>query len=427
MLLGRECRKVVALGLVLASVASAAPIIDRAANVILFIGDGMGFEHVKAARCFKGAPLCFEAFAHAATVDTDSLDGLTDSAAGGTAIATGVRVHRGTFGDRSNGQLPTVLEYFQGKGKRSGLVTTDQMTGATPAAFATHAFGRDDFAPIASDYLAVVRPNILLGGGEAGLDPTAALAAGYEVVTNAAELAALVPASVTNLSGQFGAGRMAYEYDGIGDQPHLRDMTATALAVLEHHPAGFFLMVEGANIDYAAHDWALARMIGEMLELDAAVQTALDWAAGRTDTLILVTADHETGGLTALADNGSGNLPDVEWTDPWHTQRPVGCWAWGAGSERVGGSRLNTATFHALRDATLLQSDCLAASGASTNWTMSWQGASGEVFRVEYSEGLAPPVWQPLATVTAAADSFIFIDDYAGPATSRFYRTVALP
>ena len=79
---------------------------DRAANVILFIGDGMGPEHVAAARCFKGAPLCFEEFPHFALVDTDSLGGLTDSSAAATAIATGSRVEWYTYGDRSGGRLP---------------------------------------------------------------------------------------------------------------------------------------------------------------------------------------------------------------------------------------------------------------------------------------------------------------------------------
>ena len=116
-------------GILWAAAAFAAPG-DRAANVILFIGDGMGPEHVAAARCFKGAPLGFEEFPHFALVDTDSLGGLTDSSAAATAIATGTRVEWYTYGDRSDGKLPTVLEYFRAKGKRTGLVTTDHMTAA---------------------------------------------------------------------------------------------------------------------------------------------------------------------------------------------------------------------------------------------------------------------------------------------------------
>lgn len=401
---------------------------DRAANVILFIGDGMGMEHVRAARYYKGAPLCFEEFPHSALVDTDSLNGLTDSAAGATAIATGTRVEEYTYGDRGAGQLPTVLEYFQGKGKRTGLVTTDPMTAATPAAFATHAFERDDLHQIAADYLANIRPNVLLGGGGEELDPVSAAAAGFVVVTNAAELAALDPAAAPFLSGQFGEGQMAYEHDGIGDQPHLREMTAAALAVLEREPAGFFLMVEGANIDHASHGWDLERMVPEALELDAAVQTALDWTSNRTDTLILVTADHETGGLAVTADHGAGILPGVEWTDPGHTRTPVGCWAWGPGSERVGGAMANTNTFHALRDAALLQTYCLGIQeDEEGRRALIWAAAPGDVFRIEYSDRLDLPDWRPLGVATAATDSVFLGDTNDWPQAQRFYRAVALP
>lgn len=414
----------VALG---AAAAAAAPG-ERAANVILFIGDGMGMEHVAAARCFKGAPLGFEAFPHFALVDTDSLGGLTDSAAAATAIATGARVEWYTYGDRSGGRLPTVLEYFRAKGKRTGLVTTDRMTAATPAAFASHAFFRDDWGAIAGDYLTVTRPNVLLGGGGYEMDPTSAEAAGYDVVATAAGLAAIDPAATEFLSGQFGEGQMAYEFDGIGDQPHLRDMTAAALAILEREPAGFFLMVEGANVDHAAHDWDLDRLIPEMLELDAAVQVAADWASNRTDTLILVTADHETCGLAVTADNGPGNLPDVEWTDTWHTRTPVGSWAWGVGSERVSGLMANTNTYHVLRDAALLQTFALAPpSDGSPGGPSRWAAAPGDVFRIEYADQLEFPDWRPLGTTTAVADSVAIADTNVWPQARRFYRAVALP
>ena len=401
---------------------------DRAANVILFIGDGMGLEHVKAARYFKGEPLCFENFPHFALVDTDCLSGLTDSAAGATAIATGTRVAYSTYGDRNSNQLPTVLEYFQTKGKRTGLVTTDYMTAATPAAFATHAYERDDSGQVALDYLVATKPNVLLGGGGHSLTVEDAAAAGFAVVADFAELAAVDPAATEYLSGQFGEGPMPYESDGLGDFPHLSEMTSVALSILEREPAGFFLMVEGAHIDHAAHENDLARMIPEALEFDAAVQVALDWATNRSDTLILATADHETGGLVVLSDQGSGNEPEVEWTTGDHTQTPVGCWAWGPGSERVGGAMANTNTFHALRDASLLRTFGLGAQAdGDGHLALIWAAAPGDAFRVEYSDVLDPADWQPLGVATAAAESVSIVDTNDWPQAQRFYRAVAVP
>ena len=401
---------------------------ERSVNVILFIGDGMGMEQVKAARFYQGAPLCFETFPNFALVDTHCRGGqITDSAAGSTAIATGTRVDRGTYGDRSNGQLPTILEYYKGKGKRTGLVTTDAMTAATPAAFATYAMNRDDWVQIASNYLFQTRPNVLLGGGGFEMTPVSAVAEGYVVVSNAEELAAVDLAATSHLSGQFGVGQMPYELDGIGHFPHLWEMTLSALTLLEQEPHGFFLMVEGANIDHAAHDMDLPRLIPEMLAFNEAVQVALDWVGNRTDTLILVTADHETRGLIVQADNGAGNLPDVEWTADWHTDTPVGCWAWGPGSERVNESTANTNTFFALRDSALLKTVCIGTLEGEEHPTPVWAAAPFDTFRIEYSDSIESPEWKLLGAGTATSDSFILADTNAWPQAQRFYRAVAVP
>ena len=139
---GRGARWAAALGLLLPAPVPAAPLIERATNLVVFIGDGMGLEHVRAARAFKGAPLCFEEWPNTGLVATESLSGITDSAAAGTALATGISVENGVISVAIPGEtneLQTVLEYFQGKGKRTGLVTTDDITGATPAAFGAHA------------------------------------------------------------------------------------------------------------------------------------------------------------------------------------------------------------------------------------------------------------------------------------------------
>ncbi len=411
-----------------AGLAPAAPVFDRAANLIVFIGDGMGLEHVVAGHCHKGAPLCFEEWPASALVGTGSASGLTDSAAAATAIATGVQVYNGVVsvadpGD--SGDLQTVLEYFQGKGKRTGLVTTDYLTGATPAAFAAHAASRYDTDVITNGYLARTRPNILYGGG--GIDAAAAAEAGYQVLSNSAGMAALDTASATNVCGRFADGAMPYEYDGLGEAPHLWEMTSNALAVLGNGPAGFFLMVEDSGLDLASHANHTPRMVQEMRAFDAAVQAALDWATNRTDTLILVTGDHETGGLVVTNDNGAGADPGVEWTSTGHTAVDIGCWAWGAGAGYVGGAMAHTNLHHAIVAASLFQSGCEVSIDTPTNLSMTWRASSGEVFRVETTDDIVSPAWQPLGVVTAAADTFTIIDSDVGTATQRFYRAVSLP
>ena len=312
----------------------------------------MGFEQVKAAGMhYTGAPgsLIFESFPNTGQVTTYCADNaITDSAAAGTALATGRKVNTNVVsvalpGDGS--EYPTLLEYFKARGKMTGLVTTDEMNGATPAAFGAHETNRFNNSQIAADYFTQTRPNVLFGGRGAGLDGTMATDAGYTLVTDRAEMQALDTASVQYVSGQFGAGRMPYEVDGVGGLPHLSEMTITALEVLEKEPKGFFLMVESGNIDYAGHANDISRNIFETVEFSSAVAATRDWAEGRTDTLIIVTADHETGGLLVTANNGIGNPPAVTWFSVSHTAADVPLYAWGVNSELFAGNIDNTNFF----------------------------------------------------------------------------------
>lgn len=327
-------------------------------NVIFMIGDGMGFEHVKAGGMYlNGQPgtLCFESLPYQAQVTTYSADNsVTDSAAAGTAMATGHKVNNGVIsmaypGDGS--ELQTLLELFKARGTRTGLVTVDPVTGATPAAFGAHEPSRDNKTQIAGDLLNQTRPNVLLGGGGNGMTTSAASTAGYTVVTDREGMQAVDTSLVSFLSGQFGtASYMPYEYDGLGNLPHLSQMIVTALDILDNEPNGFFLMVEGGNIDHAAHSNDIARVVYEMVEFHNTVQIAINWAASRTDTLIVVTADHETGGLTVTQNNGQGNLPTVSWSSTGHTAANVGAWAWGVNAEYITGILNNTEFFQMIAD-----------------------------------------------------------------------------
>jgi len=333
---------------------------DAPKNIILLIGDGMGFEQVKAASIYATGTedgLVMQMLPYQGQVTTYSASSsITDSAAAATAMATGHKVNNGVIsvalpGDGS--ELETALEYHKARGLSVGLVTTTYMTHATPACFGAHNVSRSNTSDIGSDYLNQTRPNVLLGGGANGLTPTAATSAGYDVVTTRTALLALDTEDplLTLLSGQFGSTHLPYEYDGTWDDlPHLHEMAATALAILDNNPNGFFLMIEGGRIDHAGHDNDLQRVIYETIEFNDTVQLVLDWAASRTDTLIIVTADHETGGLTVVQNNGVGNWPDVTWSTTGHTGVNVPIYADGPNAHYVAGVLDNTQIFSICTD-----------------------------------------------------------------------------
>lgn len=325
-----------------------------AKNVILFIGDGMGPEHVRAAATYRSGPggtLSFEAFPCSGSVATANADGgVTDSAAAATAMATGRKVRNAVVSVASPGDgspLRTALELFKDAGRSTGLVTTSSISDATPAAFGAHRASRADLAGIDNDYLGGSRPNILFGGGKS-LAAGDASGAGYAVVRDRAELLALDTETHDRVAGLFGTDNLPYEADGPGSLPRLSEMTGVALRILDNDPDGFFLMVEGGRIDHASHANDIARTIGETIELSNAVAAAVDWAGTRADTLIVVTADHETGGLRVLRSSAAGTLPTVSWSGSGHTAADVPVHARGFGADAVSGRIENTGIFRVI-------------------------------------------------------------------------------
>ena len=321
-------------------------------NVIFCIGDGMGFEKVKAAGMYAhgaAGTLSFEALPYRAEMTTHSADSsMTDSAAAATAMATGIKVNNGVLSTALPGdgrELYTLLECFKDHGKSTGLVSTTFITHATPAAFGAHNPKRGNLAEIAGDYLNNTQPNVLLGGGENGMSVAAAEAANYDVITDRKGLLALDTENLTRVSGQFGDTNLPYEYDGLGDLPHLSQMAATALGILARNPAGFFLMIEGGRIDHAGHSNDIERNVCETIEFAKTLRVVMDWSRGRDDTLIIVTADHETGGLQVLENNGAGKFPTVSWSTTGHTDTKVPIYGWGQNAVRIGGVMDNTDLF----------------------------------------------------------------------------------
>jgi len=329
----------------------------QAKHVILFIGDGMGTEQIRAAGVYRSGAagtLDFESFPFQGSVSTANAEGgVTDSAAAATAMATGVKVSNGVLSVALPGNgmpLATILEILKAEGKRTGLVTTTFLPHATPAAFAAHEPGRENYPGIVAAYLDASRPNVLFGGGE-HVTEADARQAGYAVVTDRDGLMAVDTENATQVCGLFGAGHLPFEHDGLGALPHLSEMTRVALRILSNSPDGFFLMVEGGLIDHACHANDIARAIPETVELSNAVAAAVEWAKDHPDTLILVVADHETGGLQVTSNNGKGVLPSVTWGKTGHTPVDVPVYALGAGADPVAGRMENTDIFRIIRKA----------------------------------------------------------------------------
>ena len=369
---------------------------ERARNVIFIQGDGLGLSHrelIRLATVGKDGELAMDALEYAGWTTTDSADpedAVTDSAAGATAFASGVRTYNGAVGvDASGRSVPTLLEHAKRAGKATGLVTTAQVTDASPAAFGAHVPDRGDQSEIARQYLEQSQPDVILGGGEdwwlpAGdpgqwpdapaTDPTEgsrgtagnlverAQELGYTYVHDAAGLEA---ARGGRLLGLFANQEMFEQRnEGEGDlyEPAvpLRDMTAKALDVLAHDRQGFFLFVEEEGVDEFAHRSNATLTIRSGQALDETVALALEFQQEHPDTLVVVAGDHSTGGLAIENvddEDESGEAPTtedgpyplagtdlqfvVDWTTGGHTGEATPITAQGPGASALGEAQQN--------------------------------------------------------------------------------------
>ncbi|MHA2428032.1 MAG: alkaline phosphatase [Candidatus Hermodarchaeia archaeon] len=293
-------------------------------NIILMIGDGMSWGQINATKKWLGttATLTMEELTYLGDIETFSLNSLvTDSSAAATALATGNRTNNGMVAMLPNGDLlPTILEAAEGLGKPTGLVTTSPITHGTPAAFSAHVLNRNNQDEIAQQQI-VQGIEVLLGGGmryySSLLDTAESF--GYHVVQNRTDMIAGV--NEEYLLGLFANEQMSYEYDRNPlVEPHITEMTSIALQILDRETNGFFLMVEGALIDYASHSMNINRTIGETIAFDEAVQVAYEYAQETARTLLIVTGDHETGGLWV---NMSTPTLEYHFSTNIHTSTPV--------------------------------------------------------------------------------------------------------
>ncbi len=319
----------------------------RPRNVILMIGDGMGLAQLTLASHKKG-PLAMQRMPVAGYSYTQSLrDFVTDSAAGATALASGERVVNGVVGQRPDGTpTRTVLEVAEERGLWTGLVATSRITHATPAAMVAHVGNREAEKTIAAQ-IAASDIEVLLGGGwdmfrgprTDGRDLVQEMTRrGYVTVHTARELARASTRDTTRLLGLFSAGPMPKRSEG--RSPSLQAMAVAALRVLSRSPGGFFLMIEGSQIDWGGHQNDSDYVMHETADFDDTLEEVLRFLgeAGITgETLVLVTADHETGGLALNANPRHRLGVEPRWTTPGHTGVPVPVFARGPGARGFSG------------------------------------------------------------------------------------------
>ena len=345
-------------------------------NIVVFIGDGMGFEHVQAGRLYRNGsdvtPLTFETLLYQGQAVTKLPNGtITDSATAGTALATGYQhPANGIISMGANNSIKTsILELAKAKGLRTGIITTDSISGATPGAFGAHEPDRSYEADIRYDYLmddttyphAASLPNVLFGGGFddpyviPGPNMTYVAIAtdfGYSFVNTASGLSQM---SQTNYAlGLFGSSWAPMDSFVANNslQPRLPQMVSKALTLLQNNGgAGCFLMVEGALIDKLSHSND-RNFTPEVAQLDLAVEETFAWAsqAGQP-LLVIVTADHETGGVSVPDGQviTPGTIPIINFGTTGHTGADVPVYGnWPAGLD--GQTIDNTEVFYLMED-----------------------------------------------------------------------------
>ena len=356
----------------------------RAKNVILFIGDGMGHAQVEAAAFHKYGTMLdnqgnppkftfekFPVFGYTTNFSSDSF--ITDSSAAGTALASGQKTNNGVLGVTPDGRKPdTIADLAKAQGKAVGIVSSVGFNHATPAAFFAHSDSRNDYDEITSQVFTADNPaDVLIGGGI------------YRKTWNNVLLEAegakndIKVFTLDNLSDltpdKVGKSRVLGFFDETDNKqldyitsrtassrdPRLVELTTRTLDLLLARAGdkGIFLMVEGGSIDWACHAGMAGPAIGEVLEFDAAIAATLDVLKQRNEldnTMIVVTADHETGGLTLVGPYKKTleqATVQYNFSSTNHTGIPVMLWAQGPGSQVLNGKNDQTRVFDAMKNA----------------------------------------------------------------------------
>lgn len=323
-------------------------------NIILMIGDGMGLAQVSSAYYFKDETPNFSRFKSIGLSNTSSAkQKITDSASGATAFSTGQKSYNGAIGvDADTNAVSTINEILFEQGWKSGLIATSSITHATPASFYAHTESRSMEDEIAAQ-LVSSDIHYVAGGGKAFFSGNLEgrnsfkklIEAGFELDTTAVQGPLDASKRYAYILAKDGMPRML---DGRGE--FLAVATAQALEYFSLTENSFFLMVEGSQIDWGGHDNDAEYLQTELIDFDNVIGQVLDFAEEDGETLVIVTADHETGGYTLASNNNDYDDIKASFSTGGHSATLVPVFAFGPGAERFSGVYQNNEIFGKIMD-----------------------------------------------------------------------------
>lgn len=312
-------------------------------NIILLIGDGNGLAQISAGLFANGGELNLSQLKNMGLIKTQAADDFTtDSAAGATAFATGQKTNNRALGVSPNGSvlanLPEILAEYQ---FTSGIITTDQVTGATPASFFAHHLERDDSDQIAA-YLPSSKLDLFIGGGKKAFENqlTKLKSSGFELVDGMDQLKTSKAGRVGFFSAE---GSIPSMENGRGDFLSQSALGATAFLKNKNQP--IFLMIESAMIDSGGHSNSTSTIVTEMLDFDQTIGEMVRFADENPGTLVIITADHETGGVSIPQGNIQTGEVELAFHSDDHTGILVPVFAYGAHSDEFRGIYENSELF----------------------------------------------------------------------------------
>jgi alkaline phosphatase len=324
-------------------------------KIIFMVGDGMGVSQIYAGLTANKGHLNLEQFKVIGFHRNQASDNyVTDSAAGATAFATGKQTYNGAIGlDSLKQPSASLLELAEQNGLSTGLVSTCDITDATPASFIAHQFKRAMHEEIAADILKT-DVDVVIGGGRKYFDVRkdkqnlldTLRKKNYAVLGDIASMESIHSGKLVNLYAEENPIKMS---EGRGDA--LLKSTQKAIELLSQNNKGFFALIEGSQIDWGGHANDAPYAIAEMIDFDKSIGYALEFARKNKETLVIVTADHETGGMALMGGDMKTGEVKAAFTTKGHTGQMIPVFAFGPGAENFSGIYHNYDLFGKMKEA----------------------------------------------------------------------------